>query len=224
MVSVYTRIIHAIACLLLIGISVLFFTGCQIRPIHNPSVSQEQFKETEAFKLGGSWTNLTVFCLDKNGMVIEAKTFRPSGDPKLDLLYRDAVSKWRFKPAKLNKQRCLKVRFKVDLGPERNPFDIQDYSKQAITKAVYTPKPSVQLLSRFAKDAGISNWQFMSRISFCVEPDGSVSEVKTWRSTGFAAIDRYLRELVASWKFTPFNVNDHPQYICVIYRFLLNFS
>lgn len=194
---------------------VLLSVGCAARPLERVDPPAELLQTTRANELGGRWSNLTEFCVEKDGSLAKIRTVYSSGDPWLDEIYRDALAKWRYEPTTSRSPRCRKIRFDEDFGPQRRPPEPAIPTPAATLgapkprpsvipfRAIHKPSPPSDRLRTLAEAAGISNWTLINRTSFCVRPDGTVGEVSTLRSTGVIEIDRLARAAISSWKFEP---------------------
>ena len=56
--------------------------------------------------------------------------------------------------------------------------------------------------------------QAVARIHFCVDTDGSVTDMKRLSSTGDDDADRIVRDTVATWSFEPFVHDGKPTKAC----------
>ncbi|MFY0539268.1 energy transducer TonB [Nannocystis pusilla] len=90
-------------------------------------------------------------------------------------------------------------------------------------RALHKPDPPEDRLASIARSEDLADWTFVNRTTFCVEVDGTVGAVKTLRSTGIPRIDAVVRETVAEWRFSPFEVGGKPTRICSEARFNLRF-
>lgn len=211
----------------------LLLAACGLRLVERVDVTSEQLTTTQAHELGGRWRNLTEVCVDADGTVAEARTVRPSGDPLLDLLYLDTVSKWRYQPRPSQGQRCTRVLFDQKFGPERDlPRNFSDSAapakcvsvKVVAGSAIYNPKPPYNVLASLARRHDLIGWKLINRTSFCIEPDGTTSAVKTVRSTGFVEIDRITRTTVETWRYAPYRVDGRPTRVCTTIDFNFRFQ
>lgn len=55
--------------------------------------------------------------------------------------------------------------------------------------------------------------------AYCIEPDGTTSEISTVKSAGTASIDAVYRETIATWRFEPARVRGKPDSECREARF-----
>lgn len=202
-------------------------------PIEQTSVSSDELKATQAFELGGVWTNLTSVCVETDGTVTEPRTKRASGDPILDQLYLDNVARWRYSPQRSRK--CQDIYFAQNFGPERSMRVTEEQLQPVedagaapveviMAQAIHKPEPPGDVLAALAVAKGLMNWTFVARTYFCVEPDGTVSSPITLRSTGVLELDRVARATVSSWRFSPFIVGGQPTRVCSEVRFNLRFG
>jgi len=194
--------------------------GCAVRPTLRVEVPQEALARTDAHALGGTWRNRTMLCVGPEGTVTETSTTRTSGDPGLDQLYRDALAQWQYTPRSSRSRACKEIEFTEDFGKDRTPKRLAKKCTAACGKGkgkaevIYKPEPPVAAAARIFKAAKINDWRFTSRTAFCVETDGTVSEVETLRSTGLAELDRLARASVATWQFRPYMVDGVPRRLC----------
>lgn len=198
----------------------LCFIGCAARPIERVDPPADLLQTTRAHELGGRWSNSTEVCVAGDGSVASSRTIYSSGDPWLDEIYRETLAKWRFKPT--SSQRCRKLRFDEDFGPDRRPLAPANPTSAAMLgapkrrlplvafRAIHKPEPPLDHLRAIAEAAGISNWTLVNRTSFCVRPDGTVEEVRTLRSTGVVEVDRLMRATVSTWKFARMTPDGSP--------------
>lgn len=204
-------------------------TGCVVgRPLERAEVPREALARTDARALGGKWRNRTMYCVGPDGAVTETTTTRTSGDPGLDRLYRETVAQWRFSALASRIRGCREADFAEDFGKDRTPEWL--VQKQGAAKCdedvvaavtTYKPTPPVDAVARIVKEADIHDWMFITRVAFCVETDGTVSDVETFRGTGLPGLDRLARASVATWQFRPYTVQGVPKRICsqAIFRF-----
>ncbi len=66
--------------------------------------------------------------------------------------------------------------------------------------------------------------QSMARIHFCVDTDGSVTDMKRLSSTGDDDADRTVWDTVAAWSFGPFVHDGKPMKACSVVKFELTFA
>ena len=115
--------------------------------------------------------------------------------------------------------------------PPRNPTPPK--SKAAVNKplsvvkanAIFTPDPDQKALGRtktgLMRPAGKSS----TKVSFCVTPKGSVTDVETAKKyPGDSEIDRICREAVKRWRFRPLLVDGRPHKTCTTTTFVIEFE
>lgn len=194
----------------------LLLVGCAAKqPIARVDAPEELLRRTRAYALGGLWHSLTRYCVAQDGSVGDVTTTLVSGDPELDQLHRDAVSKWRYRPQRVDRGRCHVVETREDFGEDKSEGQPMSIEGKAVRElASLLPRPPSAEVAQILFDKGLFGWEFFTRTSFCVEPDGSVSGPRTLRRSGLEALDRLAQATVAAWKFEPLTVGGQPKRVC----------
>ncbi len=104
----------------------------------------------------------------------------------------------------------------VEPGRELAPID------HVKARALAIPDPSEAALARTA--AALERRAVRVAISFCVDPSGHATEVRTARSSGDAEVDRICRATVGGWRFRPANVNGRAITTCTETTFDIHFD
>lgn len=90
--------------------------------------------------------------------------------------------------------------------------------------AIYTPDPDAQALM-MTKAARIDKTDGRSIVQFCVEPNGSTSDVRTIEKfPGDPMVDQILRDTIATWRFKRLAAVGISGKVCTQRVFVIHFN
>jgi TonB family protein len=90
--------------------------------------------------------------------------------------------------------------------------------------AIYTPNPDEEALVQ-TKAARFDKADGYSTVQFCVEPDGTTSNVRTIEKfPGDPMIDQILRDTIVKWRFKPPSAAGFSGKVCTHRKFMIRFA
>lgn len=117
-------------------------------------------------------------------------------------------------------------------GPPPSPREPASFPDEAIVlpltevveHAIYSPDPDSAKLQQ-TKAARFDKADGMATVAFCVEPEGSTSNIHTVQKfPGDPQVDQIIRDTVALWRFKPFIVDGAAVQVCTEKSFMLRFK
>jgi hypothetical protein len=153
------------------------------------------------------------------------------------------VAKWGFWPVVIDREATLVCgQFEFEFHVARDSA-LQSPAPKPLSvtpaRAIHTPRPTPGMIQRIR--TRMDHARGTNRTSYCIDENGRVIDVKTrqkfyahrydrsgWliydgRVRGDARIDRWLRELVATWRFEPLVIDGQPHKSCAVATFDLEF-
>ena len=156
-------------------------------PTGQPHVCNEDYPAA-AIRANAEGVTLLEFTVTQEGAVADLKVGKSSGNADLDKAAIACASKWRYKPATLD-GKAVASPWKANVDWRIMPsFGVT----MMLAECMYLAAPNRDWLRSFDTDTSLS---------FRVQPDGAIADVKITNSSGNTELDALAMKCLSLWRY-----------------------